>query len=205
MRRMWLQGRLAAACAAVVLAGSLIGSADAQARPRKAYWMASFLGGVMAPLGQTSDERELGLGVGLRVGYTSKLGLGVALSAIYSPLPVVEQEPEAGGQADIVTENHFIAANLVPRFTLGRGAVRLSVGAGGGGILEQTRSRPAGEDASATSTVSVFAPSAVGEVGLETYLWESGGLVVSGSYLRSFGERDSQVAALLGGLIFNFR
>jgi hypothetical protein len=202
MRGMWLSGRRAAALAALAaLAVVLTGPADA--RPRKAYWMVSFLGGALAPLRDTADQREIGLGVGLRVGYTSKLGLGVALSAQYSPLPVVEQKPADGGEADVVTENHFVAANLVPRFTLGRGAVRLTLGAGGGGILEQTRSRPAGEDKA--NTVSVFAASAVGEVGIETYLWESGGLVLSGSYLRSFGDREAEIASLLGGLIFTFR
>lgn len=199
---MWLSGRRAAALAALA-ALAVVLNRPADARPRKAYWMVSFLGGALAPLRDTADQREIGLGVGLRVGYTSKLGLGIALSAQYSPLPVVEQEPEDGGEADVVTENHFVAANLVPRFTLGRGAVRLTLGAGGGGILEQTRSRPGGEDKA--NTVSVFAASAVGEVGLETYLWDSGGLVLSGSYLRSFGDREAEIASLLGGLIFTFR
>jgi hypothetical protein len=197
--------RVAAAMAALaVLAGVMLRASDAQARPRKAYWLVSFLGGVLTPLGKTADQRELGLGVGLRVGYTARIGLGVALSAQYSPLPVADPDP-ADGEADVVTENHFVAATLVPRFTLGRGALRLSIGAGGGGIMERTSSRPAGDEGASANAVSVFAAAAAGEVGIETYLWESGGLVLSGSYLRSFGERESEVAALLAGLVFTFR
>ncbi len=193
-----------AMAALAVAAGLTLRSSGALARPRRAYWMVSFLGGILTPLGETADERELGLGVGLRVGYTTKIGLGLSLSAQYSPLPVADPDPDDGA-ADVVTENHFVAATLVPRFTLGRGAIRLSIGAGGGGIMERTSSRPAGDEDASSNAVSVFAAAAVGEVGIETYLWESGGLVLSGSYLRSFGERDAEVGAVLGGLIFTFR
>lgn len=199
------RSRRAPAVAAALAAALILGAPDADARPRKAYWMVSFLGGVMAPLRDTAEKRDVGLGIGMRIGYTSKIGLGLALTAQYSPLPVAE--PEAAGEDDVaaVVENHFAAAGLMPRFTLGRGAVRLSIGAGGGGIMEQTRSRPAGQSASATTKDTVFAGAALGELGLETYLWESGGLVVTGSYLRSFGEREAEVGALLGGLVFTFR
>jgi hypothetical protein len=190
--------------ALAVCAALMCVAPDAEARPKKPYWMISFVGGVLAPVGDTADEREIGLGVGLRVGYTTRSGIGIALSAQYSPLPVVEPAME-GAAVDDVTDNHFIAASLVPRFTLGRGTLRLTLGAGGGGIMEQTRSRPADDAEAATNAVTVFAPSAVGEVGIETHFWDSGGLVVGGSYLRSFGERESEVAAILGGLVFTFR
>lgn len=204
---MWsrLQARRAAPALAVCAALMCAAAPDAEARPKKPYWMISFVGGVLAPIRDTADEREIGLGVGLRVGYTTRSGVGIALSAQYSPLPVVEPAAMEGGAVDDVTDNHFIAASLVPRFTLGRGTLRLTLGAGGGGIMEQTRSRPADDAEAPTSAVTVFAPSAVGEVGIETHFWDSGGLVVSGSYLRSFGERESEVAAILGGLVFTFR
>ena len=138
---MWPRSRARrAAWALAALAAALCARApDAQARRRKPYWMISFVGGVLVPVGETADQRDLGLGVGLRVGYTSKIGLGLALAAEYSPLPVVE----GGAEADVVTENHFIAAALLPRYTIGTGAFRVTLGAGGGGIMEQTRSRPA--------------------------------------------------------------
>ncbi|HTE51434.1 MAG TPA: hypothetical protein VK698_11360 [Kofleriaceae bacterium] len=201
---MWSRARrTGVAMAALAAAVAVFGRApDAHARPRKAYWMVSFLGGALLPLGETADERELGLGVGMRVGYTTRIGLGVALTAQYSPLPVTESDDPT---ADDVVDNNFVSAALVPRYTLGRGALRLSIGAGGGVMLERTTSRPAGDDMAETNTVSVFAASGVGELGLETYLWDSGGLVLTGSYLRSFGERESEIASVLGGLVFTFR
>ncbi|HYU16433.1 MAG TPA: hypothetical protein VEL05_10185 [Candidatus Acidoferrum sp.] len=204
---MFVRDRRAAVAVAALAASAMLRAPDAQAKSRKAYWVVSLLGGVMVPLRDTADEREVGLGVGMRVGFTSKIGLGLTMTAQYSPLPVAEPTP-ANGLADDdapVIENHFVAAGLVPRFTLGRGSVRLSIGAGGGGIMEQTRTRPAGEPASATAKETVFAGAALGELGVETYLWESGGLVVTGSYLRSFGDREAEVGSLLGGLIFTFR
>lgn len=198
---MWQRAQRTALVAAALTAAVTLASPDAAARPRRAYWMVSFLGGALVPVAETAERRDLGLGVGLRVGFTSKIGLGLALSLDYSPLPVAEVK----GADDVVSENHFVAGAIMPRFTLGRGAVRLSLGAGGGAIMEQTRSRPAEDPMAAQETATVFSTAAQGEVGVETYLWESGGLTFNGSYLRSFGERDSQVAAVLGGLIFTFR
>ena len=198
----WLPAAVLAAVAALVAR-----SPEADARPRKAYWMVSFLGGALLPVRETADQRELGLGVGLKVGFTGKIGLGVALSAQYSPLPVAD--PADGDEAaDDVVENHFVSGALVPRFTLGRGALRLTLGAGGGFMMERTTSRAAaadGEEAGERSTASVLAATGVGEVGLETYLWDSGGLVVTGSYLRAFGDSESEIASVLGGLVFTFR
>jgi hypothetical protein len=193
-----------AIAAAAVLAAVALAPADVQAKAKKPYWLVSFVGGVMVPVAETADERKPGLGVGLRVGYTTKVGLGLSLVAQYSPLPVADA-PDTGDEpaADVV-ENHFVSAALVPRFTLGRDVFRLTLGAGGGGIMEQSRSRPTDEDG-ATQTDSVFAPAAIGEVGIETHFWGSGGLLVTGSYLRSFGDREAEVGALLGGLIFTFR
>ncbi len=198
--------RAAAALAALAAALSLCPS-GAEAKAKKPYWLVSFVGGVLVPVRETADEREVGLGVGLRIGYTTKVGLGLALVAQYSPLPVSDPEPGDGGAAPAadVTENHFVTAALVPRFTLGRDVVRLTLGAGGGGIMEQTRSRPAEDETGQTLVDSVFAPAAIGEVGIETHFWGSGGIVVTGSYLRSFGDREAEVGSLLGGLIFTFR
>jgi len=202
---MWSGLRRAAAALAAVAAASSVCPSGAEAKAKKPYWLVSFVGGVLVPVGETADEREVGLGVGLRVGYTTKIGLGLALVAQYSPLPV--SDPPAGDAAPApdVTENHFVTAALVPRFTLGREVFRLTLGAGGGGIMEQTRSRAAEDEAGATLVDSVFAPAAVGEVGIETHFWGSGGIVVTGSYLRSFGDREAEVGSLLGGLIFTFR
>jgi len=204
---MWFSSRCvptAVLAALSLLVGLGLGPERAWARPRKSHWMVSFLGGAVSPLGDTADVRDLGLAVGLRAGYTSKLGLGLAVSALYSPLSVDDSSSESSGNRE-VTDNHFVAAALVPRFTLGRDVVRLSIGAGGGGIMEQTRTKVEIDGVTATEVDSVFAPSAVGEIGLETYLWDSGGLVVTGSYLRSFGDRELEIGAVLGGLIFTFR
>jgi hypothetical protein len=206
---MWFPVRRAHAGAAAALAAALcLWPAGATAKAKKPYWMVSFVGGVMVPVRDTADERELGLGVGMRVGYTTKIGLGLALVASYSPLPVADPPPaqnQGDPAADVVSENHFASAALVPRFTIGREVFRLTLGAGGGGIMEQTRLRPAGEEGGATRSDTVFAPAALGEIGIETHFWGSGGVVISGSYLRSFGDREAEVGALLGGLIFTFR
>ena len=196
--------RRAAAVTVALAAALAVCPADAAAKAKKPYWMVSFVGGALVPVGDTASERDVGLGVGLRVGYTTKIGLGLALEAEYSPLPVAEPAAEDGAVADVVTDNHFAAAALMPRFTLGRELLRLTLGAGGGGIMEQTRSRPAGEGGE-TRADTVFAPAAIGELGIELHFWGSGGLAVSGSYLRSFGDREAEIGALLGGLIFTFR
>ena len=201
-RRAWLT-----AAVVVALAALFARPPAAEARPRKAYWLVSFLGGALVPVRETADQRDLGLGVGLKVGFTSKFGLGIALSAQYSPLPVAD--PAEGEEAaDDVVENHFVSGALTPRFTIGRGALRLTLAAGGGLMMERTTSRPAavdGQEAGARSTASNLAPTGVGELGVETYLWDSGGLVVSGSYLRAFGDSEAEIASVLGGLVFTFR
>jgi hypothetical protein len=201
---MWSGPRRTAAAVAALAAIVSLCPAGAEAKAKKPYWLVSFVGGVLVPVGETADQREVGLGVGLRVGYTTKIGLGLALVAQYSPLPVSDPPDGAAPAAD-VTENHFVTAALVPRFTLGRDVLRLTLGAGGGGIMEQTRSRPADDPNGQTLVDSVFAPAAIGEVGIETHFWGSGGIVVTGSYLRSFGDREAEVGSLLGGLIFTFR
>jgi hypothetical protein len=205
MRGMWSPVRRAIAAAALLAALIALGPAEAHAKAKKPYWLVSFVGGAMVPVGETADERQPGLGVGLRVGYTTKIGLGLSLMAQYSPLPVADPPADGGGEVPDVVENHFVSAALVPRFTLGRDVFRLTLGAGGGGIMEQTRSRPTDQEGGATQTESVFAPAAIGEVGIETHFWGSGGLLVTGSYLRSFGDREAEVGAVLGGLIFTFR
>lgn len=198
-RRAWLLAAVLAAAAALVARPPA-----ADARPRKSYWMVSFLGGALLPVRETADQRDLGLGVGLKVGFTSKYGFGVALSAQYSPLPVAD--PAEGADADDVVENHFVSGAVTPRFTIGRGALRLTLAAGGGFMTERTTSRAAADgEESARRTDSVLAGAGVGELGLETYLWDSGGLVVTGSYLRAFGESESEIASVLGGLVFTFR
>jgi hypothetical protein len=208
MRAMSYLARRVAAVTAALAAALALCPADAAARSKKPYWMVSFVGGALVPVGDTASERDVGLGVGLRVGYTTRIGLGVTLEAEYSPLPVAgsagQTGADSGAAADVVTDNHFAAAALVPRFTLGRDLLRLTLGAGGGGIMEQTRSHPAG-DSGATRADTVFAPAAIGELGIELHFWGSGGVVVSGSYLRSFGDRESEIGAVLGGLIFTFR
>ena len=201
---MWSGPRRTAAAVAALAAIVSLYPAGAEAKAKKPYWLVSFVGGVLVPVRETADQREVGLGVGLRVGYTAKIGLGLALVAQYSPLPVSDPPGGAAPAAD-VTENHFVTAALVPRFTLGRDVFRLTLGAGGGGIMEQTRSRPADDQNGQTLVDSVFAPAAIGEVGIETHFWGSGGIVVTGSYLRSFGDREAEVGSLLGGLIFTFR
>src|SRR5678815_3245622 len=79
----------------VLLASIVIhaGTARADDEPKSdeshptSYWHVSFLGGVVKPLGDNADNHDLGLLAGGRIGWSHRVGLGLAISGFYSPLP----------------------------------------------------------------------------------------------------------------------
>ena len=155
----------------------------------KGYWHTSFGGGVMVPIGNMSEAFSAGLAANLRIGYTSKFGLGLAIGAGYSPLP--------RKQTTIAPESHLVLLTALPRFTIGRDLFRMWVGAGGGVVLQRTDQ--------AMGTVSATEPVATGEAGLEMHLFSSGGISILGSYSKSFGrDVDASLFSFSGGLVFTF-
>ena len=204
----WSDGRVRrwvtpSAAAVALLAALLVGPRPAHAARHHGYWLVSFIGGLMAPLRTTADRRASGLAVGARMGYTGASGLGLTLAVDYSPLPVVDASLDAGRTA---IDNQMVAVAIAPRFTLGRGTYRLWLSGGGGALVERTTTGalpdPPGGD---HQTDTTLAPAALGELGLETHFFDGGGLVVTGSYMRSFGKSRAELAAVLGGLVFTFR
>lgn len=199
------RARWVATCvaAAAMLWSMVVMSRPAHAARPHGYWHVSFIGGLIAPLGTTADRRESGLAVGARMGYTGANGLGLSLAVDYSPLPVVDASLDPGRTA---IDNQLVAVAIAPRFTLGHGTYRLWLSGGGGALVERTTTGlspdPPGGDHQTSSTL---APAALGEMGIETHFFDGGGLVLTGSYLRSFGKSRAQLAAVLGGLVFTFR
>ena len=162
---------------------------------RVSYWTLSLLGGGAFPVAKFADERELGLAAGVSLAFTSKSGLGAALSAGYSPLPAVDLD-------DGVRREHQLGhAQLAPRFTLGRGIFRLFVGGGGAVVYERTKSEPRAGSEPAETTTKTDA-GAVAEAGLQLHFAGAGGIVIGGSYLHTTGE--AKLAAAKAGFILSF-
>lgn len=177
--------------AAVVLA-VFPASARADTRNRAAGYGIGFLGGVLLPMGATSDTHQQGLAAGLRMGYTGRTGLGLDMAIEYSPLPLRE---DAGAS---VAETHFATAGLMPRFTLGKGVVRAWVGAGGGVALQY-------DTLNDGSTQMAYEPAGMGAAALELHLLTGVGLVAMGSYTRTFGDLAYEYLTATGGLLLTFR
>jgi len=156
-----------------------------------ARWSLTLGGGALVPVGQMRDGYQDALVAGVRVGVRSRIGLGLQLAADYSPLP----------RRSIASETFDTAYGtvaLLPSWTIGRGAVRLQLGAGGGMAFEHV-AVTAGPGASA-ATDDALAPAAIGQAGLEFHLARGGGLVLLGGATRTFGDRDYQYAWGIAGL-----
>jgi hypothetical protein len=162
-------------------------------RPHGSYVSVSFLGGALFPIGSSQTTLQNGLASGVRIGWTSRIGIGVDLKASYSPLA---KAPEDGASY----QTHYLDLGLMPRFTLGHGTVRLSLAAGGGAAYERTTVTTD----TAERSLSRWAPAAAGWAAVELHLLEGGGIFAGGSYTRLFGGGNYQYAEAVGGLIFTF-
>lgn len=186
-----------AAVFSVALCGAIGACVLLGARPAEAkrgYWFTDLAGELLVPMKDSEARYRRSMGAALRIGYTGRAGLGIAAVAGYSPLP----REDTG---ELRADNHFVTLAAVPRFTLGRGAVRFVLGAGGGVFLEHVTLRP--DDQPAVSDTR-FAPAALGEAALELHLFRSAALAFGATYRRGFGPHDTEILSGGGALVFTF-
>jgi hypothetical protein len=197
----------------VLLAAMVIQTAPARAEEAKpdapdaakpsSYWHVSFLGGVVKPIGDSADTHDLGLAAGGRIGWSHKVGLGLAISGFYSPLPR-QDDP-----LDVLTtyESHFGALTAGPQLSLVWKRLRIWTSAGGGMALERSRRfyrnllEEKRTEKGLAATVSA---------GAELHFISNGGLVVAGNYTRTFRDLAFStdpytLADVSAGLVFLFR
>lgn len=178
--------RLVAVSLALAAAGAWSPAAAEEMKPASGYWSMSLAGGAAFPLADYAADHEQALGAHAALGYTGASGLGLAVHAGYSPLPVGRSE-----QSREVRDNHVVHAALAPRFTLGRNTLRLFLGGGGGVYFEQRAE---------TRT----APAALAQAGLELHVLGAGGLTLGGSYVRTFADAAAQLASAHAGFVLTF-
>ena len=197
-------GHMACASALLLALSAVPAAADSPDKGSSSaphsYTSVSFLGGLLRPLRRMRSSHDQSLLAGVRVGWTSRLGLGIEVTADYSPLPR-DDVPQLSAY-----ETHFgvLAAN--PRFTLHWKKLRLWVGAGGGVAIERTTELYRDSE---VGTRTHWSPAAVAAAGFEIHMLASGGLTLVGSYARLFRELDIEgvkyeYANLTGGLVFVF-
>lgn len=192
------------ALAGVLLATAAPAAAEDDSKPKDgSFWSVTFLGGVLSPQGTMADTHKAALATALRVSWTHKSGLGLAVHGEYSPLP-----HRLGALAPLETyETHFGVATIGPRFVLGRGFARLWV-SGGGGVSYEHSTRKFRDDMGrpAEETRDEVVPIVTAATALELHVMKSGGLVVAGTYTKTY--KTSVVrkyVALVGGLVFTFQ
>ena len=179
------------ACAATAaLARQATAAPDAPAPPR---WTLGLVGGALAPMGAMANSHVRGLDVGLRVAWTSKLGLGVETAIDYSPLPHATVE---GATFDSI----YGLAAVGPRFAAGWSIVRLGLAAVGGAAVDRTRRT----DALGVSTSTDVAPAAQVGLELELRFVQGGGVMLTGGGTQTFGKLDYRYAYAMGGLALSF-
>ena len=103
---------------AVVVAAILVTAAvrpaaaeEEDKRDEDAYWSVALVGGLLVPTGDLNVAHQTGLIAGGRMGWISRLGLGVEVDAAYSPLPRKPSDTETA-------RGHFGVATVGPRYTL---------------------------------------------------------------------------------------
>lgn len=184
-------------CAALLLV--VPASAHAEKRARAGGYGTSFAGGVLIPLRDMTKTHQQGLAGGLRMGYTGRSGFGMDLVAEYSPLPRRMDDDSTGS-----FETHFATAALMPRFTLGKGWLRLWLG-GGGGMAFQYEREFAADGATVLDTSTSFAPAVMGATGVELHILSGVGLTATGSYTKTLGDLTYEFVTVTGGLLLTFR
>ena len=180
-----------------VVGALLLAPTPASARARRGYWfgeVAATLELPQATLASGPLRYRRALGSELRIGYTSRSGPGLSFDFGYAPLP---REDIDAGRVD----NHVVTAEVVPRFTFGRGAIRARWGLGGGLFAERTTVTPELRD---RLTKSGARATAVITAALEAYLFEGAALSVGISYRRVFGVGNPEWLALESGLVLTF-
>jgi hypothetical protein len=186
-----------AALAAVAMATASTHAAPAESPPApRPQWTLGMVGGVEVPLAAMKTSHRRGLAAGLRVAWTSRIGLGLEAAIDYSPLP--QQQTIEGERFDTT----YTTAAFGPRFAAGWSLVRFALAAGGGVALDHTQA--SGGLLEAPTTTTTFAPAA--EVGLEIELHvvPGGGILLTGGGTRTFGPLDYEYAWAMGGVALAF-
>jgi hypothetical protein len=174
-----------------------------ETKPPSSYWHVSFMGGVVKPLGTAADTHDMGLVAGGRIGWSHKVGLGVAISGFYSPLPR-KDDP-----LDLLTtyESHFGLLTAGPQLSLVWKRLRVWTAAGAGMALERSRRfyRNVLEEKRTEKGLAANV-----SAGLELHFISNGGLVVAGNYTRTFRDLAFStdpytLADVSAGLVFLFR
>jgi len=169
-------------------------SADAQvATP----WTLGMVGGVEQPMGASSDAHERGLDAGMRLAWTSRLGLGVEAALDYSPLP---HAPSPDGARFDTT---FATAAIGPRFATGWSRFGFAVEAGGGVAVDHTNEQSPLLQGGVTRTTDV-APALEAGVEIELTVVNGGGIMLTGGGTRAFGGVATEYAWGMGGLALSF-
>lgn len=160
------------------------------------YWSTTLLGGVIVPLGTMTDSHRRSLAAGLRVGWTSRVGLGVDVIGGYSP---VSRSDIADGQR---ADSHLIGGMVMPRFTLGRGSVRAWVAAGAGLAFQRTNVVAGTETVATSNDVAMSADAALA---VELHPISGVGLALVSSYHRGLIGEPFEFVNLTAGLTFTFQ
>lgn len=173
-------------------------AAGAEPTSRSRGWFGvGFLGGLLLPMGDMTGTHQQGLAGGLRMGWTGSSGLGLEMAAQYSPLP-------RRTSGDERFETHFVTAGLLPRFTLGKGRIRLWLGAGGG-VAFQHEQQLGADGVQVLDTRMAYAPAGMGAAGLELHVLSGVGLTAVGSYTRALGDLTYELVTVTSGLVLTFR
>ena len=166
------------------------------AEPKGSRWNVLLEGGVLLPLGELEAVNQSSLAGGIRVGKTTRYGLGLDVAAAYSPL----SHKQVDGAARL--ESHYVTLAILPRFTLGSGTLRFWL-AGGGGVAYERTLEFAGLDVqSRDNSVALVG---VGSAGVEFHPTSGLGLAVVGTYNRTRGQFDYELVNLTAGLVLTFR
>ena len=135
-------------------------------------WQLGMVGGVLSPLGAMKESHTRGLDAGVRVSWTSKLGLGLEAAIDYSPLP---------GTAQL--ETTYGTAAIGPRFAAGWSRLGFAIAAGGGVAIDHTTTTDVAPALEAGLEIQVTVVDgggtrAFGSLGY-AYAWAMGGLALS--------------------------
>lgn len=207
MLTLFSSSKTRAVLALAVAAGIAFATHPAAAEKKKkndssSYWSISFLGGELFPRRDMRSTHDAGLAAGARVGWTSKLGLGLYMAVDYAPLA-----RNATNDPLESFETHFGLITVQPSYTLAWKSLRLWVSGGVGMAAERTR-RYYRDVAGERKTD--YSPAVTGVGGLELHLFNGGGLVATASYSRlleavGFTDVKYEFVTFTGGFVFAFR
>ncbi|HTJ40786.1 MAG TPA: hypothetical protein VL463_01780 [Kofleriaceae bacterium] len=168
-----------------VIAIARAAAAAPAAEPASTPWQLGLVGGALQPLGSMKFSHERGLDAGMRVSWTSRLGLGVEAAVDYSPLPHV---PTADGTRFDTT---YATAAIGPRFAAGWSRLAFAIAAGGGVAIDHT-------------ITTDVAPAIEAGLEIQVTVVDGGGILFTGGGTRAFGSLGYEYAWGMGGLALSF-